>query len=140
ADPDALAGALAETIPLTWFAMEPNLQTVASLDHFERQIPQLRALVDHLYERVELDQWWPLIEHVAQAVGQTPGAETHQQLGVSSVRKVMTDHLADLITNQTPTDADTGTDGAAKAPASAQARRERPATDPHVQAWLARHA
>ena len=53
--PDALAAALVEAIPLTWFAMAPNLQTIADLGHFERQIPQLRALVDHLYGRVELD-------------------------------------------------------------------------------------
>lgn len=139
-NPDALAGALAETIPLTWFAMEPNLRPIASLDHFERQIPQLRALVDRLYSRVVLDQWGPLIEHVAQTVGQTSGAETDQQLGVSSVRKVMTDHLADLITNQAQTDAGTGVGGTAEAPVGGQARRERPTTDPLVQVWLARHA
>lgn len=137
-NPDALAGALAETVPLTWFAMEPNLQTIASLDHFERQIPALRALIDHLYDRVELDQWWPLIEHVAQNVGHAPGAAMHQQLDVGSVRKVMTDHLADLITNPSRTDADTGVDSGAEA--SAPAGRERPATDPLVQAWLARQA
>jgi len=137
-EPEKLAAALAETIPLTWFAMEPNLQTIASLDHFERQIPQLRDLVDHLYGRVALDQWWPLIEHVAQTVGQTSGAGTHQQLGVSSVRKVMTDHLADLITDQPQIEASTG--GDAGAVASAQAQSGSPATDPVVQAWLARHA
>ncbi|GAA2234281.1 hypothetical protein GCM10010413_36930 [Promicromonospora sukumoe] len=137
-NPDALAGALAETIPLTWFAMEPNLQTIRNLDHFERQIPALRALVDHLYDRVELDQWWPLIEHVAQSVCHAPGAATLQQLDVGSVRKVMTDHLADLITNPARTDAGTGADSAAEA--SVQAGRARPATDPLVQTWLARHA
>ncbi|MFE7503881.1 MobF family relaxase [Promicromonospora sp. NPDC057488] len=137
-NPDALAGALAEPIPLTWFAMEPNLQTIRSLDHFERQIPALRALVDHLYARVELDQWWPLIEHVAQSVGHAPGTATHQQLDVGSVRKVMTDHLADLIGDPSRTDAGAGVDSGAEA--SAPAGRERPATDPLVQAWLARHA
>ncbi|MFJ3404153.1 MobF family relaxase [Promicromonospora sp. NPDC090134] len=139
-EPEKLAAALAETIPLTWFAMEPNLQTIASLDHPERQISQLRALADHLYGRVALDQWWALIEHVAQAVGHTPGAETDRQLSVSSVREVMTDHLADLITNQAQTDTGTGIDGTAEAPVSAQTGRERPAADPLVQAWLARHA
>lgn len=139
-NPDALAAALAETIPLAWFAMEPNLQTIRDLDHFERQIPQLRVLIDHLYGRVELDQWWPLIEHVAQTVGRTPGAETDQPLGAGSVRKVMTDRLADLITNQAEIGAGTGIDGAAEVPVSAQAGRERPVTDPLVRAWLARHA
>lgn len=137
--PDALAGALAETIPLTWFAMAPNLQTIESLDHFEGQIPQLRALVDHLYERVELDQWWPLIEHVAQTIGHTPGAASHRQLDVGAVRKVMTDHLADLITNQTQTDAATGVDRTDEAGA-VPVGRERSVTDPLVQAWLTRHA
>ncbi|GAA2220694.1 hypothetical protein GCM10010413_10060 [Promicromonospora sukumoe] len=133
-----LAAALAETIPLTWFAMEPNLQTIRDLGHFERQISQLRALVDHIYDRVRLDQWWPLIEYVAQAVGHAPGAETHQQLDVGSVHKVMTDHLADLITNRAQVDARIGVDG--RTEDSAQAERERPVTDPLVQAWLARHA
>ncbi|MFD7311029.1 MobF family relaxase [Promicromonospora sp. NPDC059942] len=135
-----LAAALAETIPLTWFAMEPNLQTIRNLDHFERQIPALRALIDHLYGRVELDKWWPLIEHVAQSVGHAPGAETHQQLDVGSVRKVMTDHLADLISNPARTDADAGVGVDSGAEASTPAGHERPATDPLVKAWLVRHA
>lgn len=139
-DPDALAGALAETVPLAWFAMEPNLLAIRSLDHFERQIPQLRALVDHLYGRVELDQWWPLIEHIAQTVGHTPGAEKHAQLDVASVRQVMTDHLADRITNEAQTDARTGVYDLPETSKTAQAGRERPATDPLVQAWLTRHA
>lgn len=139
-DPEALARALAETIPLASFAMEPNLQTIRDMDHFERQIPVLRALVDHIYGRVELDQWWPLIEHVAQTVGHTPGAETHEQLDVGSVRKLMTDHLADLITNEAQTDAGIGVDGAAQASDTAQAGSERPVIDPLVRAWLAQHA
>ncbi|MEV0949061.1 MobF family relaxase [Promicromonospora sp. NPDC050249] len=139
-DPEALASTLAETVPLMWFAMEPNLQTIRGLDHFERQIPMLRALVDHLYGRVELDQWWPLIEHVAQTVGHTPGAETHEQLDVGSVRKVMTDHLADRITSEVQTGAGIGVDGAALASDTAQAGSERPVIDPLVRAWLARHA
>ncbi|MFI8524879.1 MobF family relaxase [Promicromonospora sukumoe] len=138
-NPDALATALAETMPLSWFAMEPNLQTIRDLDDFERQIPALRALVDHLYERVELDQWWPLIEHVAQTVGHTPGAETYQQLDVGSVRKVMTDHLADLISDPARTDAGAGLDRTVDAGA-VPAGREQPVTDPLVQAWLTRHA
>ncbi|MFI2486870.1 MobF family relaxase [Promicromonospora kroppenstedtii] len=138
-DPEALAAALVESIPLTWFAMAPNLQTIRDLDHFERQIPQLRALVDHLYDRVELDQWWTLIEHVAQTIGHTLGAQNHQQLDVASVRKVMTDHLADRITNQAQTDPTTSVDRTA-AVGGAQGLRERPVTDPLVQAWLTRHA
>ncbi|MFI8528555.1 MobF family relaxase [Promicromonospora sukumoe] len=139
-DPEALAAALVEPVPLTWFAMEPNLQTIRGLDHFERQIPLLRALVDHLYGRVDLDQWWPLIEHVAQTIGHAPEVETQQQLEVGAVRKVMTDHLADLITNPARTDVGTGVDGAAETSASGQEGRARPANDPLVQAWLARHA
>ncbi|MFI8528392.1 MobF family relaxase [Promicromonospora sukumoe] len=139
-NPGALAGALAETIPLTWFAMEPNLHTIRDLDDFERQIPALRALVDHLYDRVELDQWWPLVEHVAQSVGHAPGAATHQQLDAGSVRKVMTDHLADLISNPARTDAGAGVDGAPEASVGVVAGQERSARDPLVKAWLARHA
>ncbi|WP_020016572.1 MobF family relaxase [Promicromonospora sukumoe] len=138
-DPEALAAALTEPIPLTWFAMAPNLQTIWDLDHFERQIPQLRALVDHLYDRVELDQWWHLIEHVAQTIGHTPGAQNHHQLDVGAVRKVMTDHLADRITNQARTDAATSierTDETGAVPGPL----DRPVTDPLVQAWLTRHA
>ncbi|MFJ3408310.1 MobF family relaxase [Promicromonospora sp. NPDC090134] len=136
---EGLAAALAESIPLMWFAMAPNLQTIRDLDHFERQIPQLRALVDHLYGRVELDQWWPLIEHVAQAIGHAPGAESHQQLDVASVRKVMTDHLADRITDQARTDAASSIDRAAETGA-VPAHRDRPVTDPLVQVWLTRQA
>ncbi|MFI2489943.1 MobF family relaxase [Promicromonospora kroppenstedtii] len=137
--PDALADALTEPIPLTWFAMAPNLQTIRDLDHFERQIPQLRALIDHLYSRVELNQWGPLIEHVAQAVGHTPGAENHEQLSVTSVRKVLTDHLADRITGQVQTRAATSVDRAVGA-GVVEVGRERPVTDRLVQAWLTRHA
>ncbi|MFE7504666.1 toprim domain-containing protein [Promicromonospora sp. NPDC057488] len=146
--PDALAGAparwragaLAETIPLTWFAMEPNLQTIRNLDHFERQIPQLRALVDHLYERVALDQWLPLTEHVAPTIGHTPGAENHKRLDVGAVRKVMTDHLADRITAQAQTEAGLNTEHPSVADGTGRAGQERPVTDPLVLAWLTRHA
>jgi len=137
--PDALAAALVESIPLTWFAMAPNLQTIRDLDHFERQIPQLRALVDHLYDRVELDQWWSLIEHVAQTIGHTPGAEGHTQLDVASVREVLTDHLADRITNQAQADAATSLDSMDEVGA-VPVEGDRPVTDPLVQAWLTRHA
>ncbi|WP_275002394.1 MobF family relaxase [Promicromonospora iranensis] len=137
--PETFATALTETIPLTWFAMEPNLQTIRDLDHFERQIPQLRALVDHLYGRVELDQWRSLIEHVAQTIGHVPGAESQQQLDVVSVRKVMTDHLADRITDQAQADVVTNIDRVAEAGA-APVGRDRPVTDPLVRAWLYRQS
>ncbi|MDR7381221.1 MobF family relaxase [Promicromonospora iranensis] len=137
--PEKLATALARTVPLTWFAMGPNLQTIRGLDHFERQIPMLRALVDHIYGRVELDHWWPLVEHVAHTVGHT-SAENHEQLDVGAARQVMTDHLADLITNEAQTDASFGVDGAVQASDTAPAASERPVIDPLVRAWLARHA
>ncbi|MFJ3405371.1 MobF family relaxase [Promicromonospora sp. NPDC090134] len=137
--PETLTAALTETIPLTWFAMEPNLHTIRDLDHFERQIPQLRALVEHLYGRVELDQWRSLIEHVAQTIGHTPGADNPKQLDVAAVRKVMTDHLADRISDQAQADAAVDIDRAAEAGA-APVGRDRPVTDPLVRAWLSRQS
>ncbi|MEV0890744.1 hypothetical protein [Promicromonospora sp. NPDC050262] len=84
------------------------------MDHFDRQIPMLRALVDHLYPRVELTQWWPQIEHVAQTIGHTRAAEKREHLDVTSVRKIMTEYLADLITDQAQSDADTSADRTAQ--------------------------
>jgi len=137
--PDALADALTTPIPLAWFAMAPNLQTIRDLDHFERQIPQLRALIDHLYGRVGLNHWWPLIEHIAHAVGHTAGAEGHEQLDVASVRKVLTDYLADRITGQAQTEPATNIDQVAETSAE-PVGQARPVTDPLVQAWLTGHA
>ncbi|WP_423464239.1 MobF family relaxase [Promicromonospora sp. MS192] len=142
-DPDILTAALAGPVPLAWFAMEPNLQHIRSLDHAERQLFLLRALVDHLYDRVEPLQRPALVEHIARTVGDTPGASTHAQLDVPSVRRVVTDHLADRILSDAPTspnqDLALDTDPAAwghhvtdAAPAAE--------TDPLVAAWLARHA
>ncbi|MFD7022505.1 hypothetical protein [Promicromonospora sukumoe] len=104
-DQNALAAALRDSVPLAWFAMEPKLQHIRSLDHSERQILALRALVDHLYDRVELTQWWDLVDHVARTVGNSQGAATHAQLDIPSVRQIMLDHVADHITGRDLEDA-----------------------------------
>ncbi|PUB20845.1 DNA primase catalytic core [Promicromonospora sp. AC04] len=135
-DPEALAAALGETVPLAWFAMEPNLQHIRSIDHSDRQTSLLRALVDHLYDRVELTQWWDLVDHVARTVGDSPGAVTHVQLDMASVRKIMTDYVADRILAQAHADAGPEIDLTGNA-AAGQAQMM---TDPVVQAWLVRHA
>jgi DNA primase catalytic core len=139
-DAETLAAALGEPVPLAWFAMEPNLQHIRSLDHSDRQISLLRALVDHLYDRVELDQWLAMIDHVAQIVGDAPGAATHVQFDVRSVRKVMTDHLADHFTADVPTYPGQDVDPIAEADTATGPGREPAVTDPLVQAWLVRHA
>ena len=137
--PDALATALAETVPLSWFAMEPNLQHIRDLDHFERQIPLLRALVDHLHGRIEPAQWPALAEHVAQVVGVTD-ATSREQLGTGDVRRVMVERYADRLLNQ----ADTGLPRTAEptpSEASGAASSQEPVQhDPHVQTWLNRQA
>ncbi len=99
----------------------------------------LRALVDHLYPRVELTQWWPQIEHVAQTIGHTRAAEKREHLDVTSVRKIMTEYLADLTTDQAQSDADTSADRTAQTD-SAPVRGDRSPIDPLVHAWLTRHA
>jgi DNA primase len=137
---ETLTAALGGPVPLTWFAMEPNLQHIRSLDHSERQILLLRALVDHLYDRVELDQWLALVDHVAQTVGDSPGAVTHTQLDAASVRQVMIDHLTDRITTGVPANVGQDVAPGAEAANTAQPTREQVATDPLVQAWLIRHA
>jgi DNA primase catalytic core len=139
-DAETLVAALGEPVPLAWFAMEPNLQHIRSLDDFERQIPLLRALVDHLYDRVELAQWWGLVDHVAQIVGDSPGADTHVQLDVASVRDVMIDHITDRITAGVPADDRQDVDPIVAADNAATSGREQVVTDPLVQAWLVRHA
>jgi hypothetical protein len=70
---DTLPAALAGPVPLAWCAMAPNLQYIRSLDHSDWQAHFLRTLVDHLYDRVEIAQWPALVEHVARAVGNSPG-------------------------------------------------------------------
>jgi DNA primase catalytic core len=138
--PDMLAAALAEPVPLAWFAMAPNLQYFRSVDHSERQLSLLRALVDHLYDRVELSQWPALVDHVARTVGDSPGAATHVQLDVAAVRSVMTDHLAERFL--AAVQAGTGPEIDLTAQTSDTTGTERPqvATDQDVQAWLVRHA
>jgi DNA primase catalytic core len=138
--PETLAAALREPVPLAWFAMEPNLQHIRSLDHSDRQISLLRALVDHVCDRVELAQWWDLVEHIAQIVGDSPAAATHAQLDVMSVRKILIDHLTDHITAYPPADAGQDADSIAEADNTAWVGREQMVTDPLVQAWLVRHA
>jgi DNA primase catalytic core len=137
---ETLTAALGGPVPLTWFAMEPNLQHIRSLDHSDRQISLLRALVNHLYDRVELDQWPALVDHVAQTVGDSPGAATHTQLDAASVRQVMIDHLTDRITTGVPANVGQDVAPGAEAANAAQPTREQVATDPLVQAWLIRHA
>lgn len=136
--PDALATALAETIPLSWFAMEPNLQQVRDLDHFERQIPLLRALVDHLHGRIEPAQWPALVEHVAQVVGM-PDTTSREQLATGDVRGLMVEHYADRLLNPTDTQpqriAHLAPEVSGAASSQEQAQR-----DLHVQVWLTRQA
>jgi DNA primase catalytic core len=139
-DPDTLAAALAEPVPLAWFAMEPNLQHIRSIDHRDQQISLLCALVDHLYKRVELTQWPALVDNVAQTVGNTPRATTHVRLDVAMVRSVMTDHLAERIL--AAAQADAGPEINLTAETNDMTGTERPpvVTDQHVHAWLVRHA
>lgn len=138
--PGTLATALGGLVPLAWFAMEPNLAHIRFLDHSERQASLLRALVDHLYDRVELDQWPALVDHVAQIVGDAPGAATHVQLDVASVRRIMIDRLTDHIAAGVPTYPGQDLDPTAEADHAAGPGREQVVTDPLVQAWLVRHA
>ncbi|MFD2792926.1 toprim domain-containing protein [Promicromonospora vindobonensis] len=138
--PDALASALREPVPLAWFAMEPNLASIRSIDHSERQTMLLRALVDHLYDRVELAQWQALVEHVARNVGNSSVVSTHVPLGAAAVRRVMTDHLAERFL--AGAHADTGSDIDLTAQATDTTGTERPqvVTNQYVRAWLVRHA
>jgi DNA primase catalytic core len=136
--PDALATAFAETIPLSWFAMEPNLQQIRDLDHFGRQIPLLRALVDHLHGRIEPAQWPALVEHVAHVVG-VPSTTSRERLATGDVRRVMVEHYADRLLNQTDTQpqriAALALEMSGTASSHEQAQRY-----PHVQIWLNRQA
>jgi DNA primase catalytic core len=136
--PDVLATALAETIPLSWFAMEPNLQQVRDLDHFERQILLLRALVDHLHGRTAPVQWPCLVEHVAQVVGVTD-TTSRERLATGDVRRVMVEHYADRLLNQTDTEPQQMVDSAPET-TSAASSQEKVQSDPHVQVWLNRQA
>ncbi|MEV0952659.1 MobF family relaxase [Promicromonospora sp. NPDC050249] len=136
--PDTLATALADTIPLSWFAMEPNLQLIRDLDHFGRQIPLLRALVDHLHGRIEPAQWPALVEHVAQIVGVTDPT-SRERLATGYVRRVMVEHYADRLLNQTNTKPQRMVDTASEVSGAANSQ-ERAQSDPHVQAWLTRQA
>ena len=137
---ETLAAALGGPVPLAWFAMEPNLQRIRSLDHSDRQISLLRALVDHLYDRIELDQWPALVDRVAQAVGDVPGVATHLRLDVASVRRTMIDHLTDRITTGVRADVDHDVEPVAEVDDAARPAREQVATDPQVRAWLVWHA
>ncbi|MFI6428396.1 MobF family relaxase [Promicromonospora sp. NPDC050880] len=136
--PDALATALAKTVPLSWFAMEPNLQQIRELDHFERQISLLRALVDHLHGRIEPAQWPGLVEHVAQVVG-VMDTTSRERLATGDVRRVMVEHYAERLLNQTDTEPQQMADLAPEASGAASSR-EQAQSDPHVQAWLNRQA
>lgn len=136
--PDTLATALAETIPLSWFAMEPNLHLIRDLDHFERQIPLLRALVDHLHGRIEPAQWPALVEHVAQVVG-VADTTSWERLATGDVRRVMVEHYADRLLNQTDTQPERMGDLAPEV-SSAASGQEQAQSDPHVQVWLNRQA
>jgi DNA primase catalytic core len=139
-DAEALAVVLGDPVPLAWFAMEPNLQHIRSLDHSERQISLLQALVDHLYDRVELAQWWDLVDHVAKIVGNSPGAAAHVQLDVQLVRRVMIDHLTDRITADVPTYPGQDVDSGAEVDNAPGSAREQVVTHPLVRTWLVRHA
>ncbi|MEV0950879.1 MobF family relaxase [Promicromonospora sp. NPDC050249] len=138
--PDDLASALREPVPLAWFAMEPNLASIRSIDHSERQAMLLRALVDHLYDRVELAQWQALVEHVARNVGNSSVVSTQVQLDTAAVRRVMTDHLVERFL--AGAQADTGSDIDLTARATDTTGTERPqvVTNQYVRAWLVRHA
>jgi DNA primase catalytic core len=139
-DPDVLATLLVETIPLAWFAMEPNLQHIRSLDHFERQIPLLRALVDHLRGRVEPSHWPTLIDHVAQSVGDAVTAGTHVRLTVGDVRRTMVEDYANRLLDQAQEGIAPEYDLTARAVDTATTDLTQVSTAPEVQAWLARHA
>nr|BFF20890.1 hypothetical protein GCM10025730_44110 [Promicromonospora thailandica] len=139
-DPDTLAAALAAPVPLAWFAMEPNLQYIRSLDHPERQTTFLRALVDHLYDKVDLTQWPALVDHVARTVGDSPGAATHLRLDVAAVWDVLGNHLAEKILAGARADVGPDTDLMGKTRDVAEAGRAQVVTDPLVRAWLVRHA
>ncbi|WP_275003234.1 MobF family relaxase [Promicromonospora iranensis] len=136
--PDVLATALAETIPLSWFAMAPNLHLIRDLDHFERQIPLLRALVDHLHGRIEPVQWPGLVERVAQVVS-AADATSRERLTTGDVRRVMVEHYADRLLNQTDTEPQWMADSA-PAVSGAASSQEQAQSDPHVRAWLNRQA
>jgi DNA primase catalytic core len=136
--PDTLAPALAETVPLSWFAMEPNLQQIRDLDHFGRQIPLLRALVDHLHGRIEPAQWPALVEHVAQVVG-TAGTTSRERLATGDVRRVMVEHYADCLLNQTDNQPQRTADLVPEVSGAARSQ-EQAQSDPHVQVWLDRQA
>jgi DNA primase catalytic core len=137
--PDTLATALAETIPLSWFAMEPNLQQIRDLDHLERQIPLLRALVDHLHGRIEPAQWPALVEHVAQVVGVTDPT-SRERLATGDVRRVMVEHYADRLLNQTDTQPQRMAGPTSEAVGAARSQEQQAQNDPYVQVWLDRQA
>ena len=139
-DPDALVALLVEAIPLAWFAMEPNLQHIRSLDHFERQIPLLRALVDHLHGRVELTHWPALIDHVAQTVGSITGASAHVRLDAGDVWRTMVEHYADHLLDHAQADVGPEHDLTTKEVGWATTDRTQVRKDPEVQDWLVRHA
>jgi hypothetical protein len=136
-DPETLAAALAEPVPLAWFAMEPNLQHIRSLDHSDRQNSLLRALVDHLYDRIEPTQWLALVDHAAKIVGDWPGAASHVQLDVAAVRRIMIDRIVDHIPDGTQADIGPVLTHRTCEPG---AGREQSVTDPLVRTWLVRHA
>jgi DNA primase catalytic core len=138
--PDALAAILVGTIPLTWFAMEPNLQRIRSLNHIERQVPLLRTLADHLHGRVEPTQWPALIDHVAQTVGDTTGAGTHVRLDVGDVRRTMVEHYADRLLDQAQEGVGPEHNLTTGEVGTATTDPTRASKTPEVQAWLARHA
>ncbi|WP_129788372.1 hypothetical protein [Promicromonospora panici] len=117
--------------------MEPNLQQVRDLDHFERQIPLLRALVDHLHGRIEPAHWPALVEHVAQIVG-TADTTSRERLITGDVRRVMVEHYADRVLNQTDTEPYQMADSAPDADSVASSHETQ--SNPHVQAWLTRQA
>lgn len=139
-DPDMLAAALSETVPLAWFAMEPNLQHIRSIDHRDQQISLLRALVDHLYDKAELASWWDLVGHVAHTVGNSLGAATHVQLDVASTWKVLGDYLAEKILAGGQVDVGPDIDTTGRVHDESGTGQTRVVTDPLVQAWLVRHA
>jgi DNA primase catalytic core len=139
-DPDAMAVGLCEPVSLAWFAMEPNLAYIRSLDHSERQTDLLRAVIDHLYGRVELTQWPALVDHVAQTVGNSAGAATHIQLDVSSVRQVVVDHLAGRVLAQAQAEPAPSADPTARTSDVTGTGQVPAVTNPVVEAWLVRHA
>ncbi|WP_285100703.1 MobF family relaxase [Promicromonospora sp. MEB111] len=139
-DPEALTAALAGPVPLVWFAMEPNLQHIRSIDHPDQQLSLLRALVDHLYDRVEPQQWLDLVDHIARTVGDAPGAATLAQLDAGSVREILCDHLAQRILDGVQQDVGPETDLTTGDGNQGDARWAPVVTDPLVRTWLVRHA